>query len=209
VFTTVAVDFLPPEKKSRWHMIRCEFRPPQGASRPVFLTAPYPPGDGIGLDSTEQAQIVAAMGRQAMVELTFTVNEYGIPGNFQVEQASTETWGNEAIAIVHEWRFKAGEKDGVPVPVPCTVDLVWGQKQLTARGISRLASALHTPPDGGAGPRIMVEKSEACCTPQALDARVEGVVVLSMLLGADGIRGSYRAALRPNPAERPNDLLSG
>ena len=56
---TVAVDFRLPSKQSRWHLIRVAFGPPEGVSRPVFLSAQYPLGAGVARTTIEEARIVA------------------------------------------------------------------------------------------------------------------------------------------------------
>ena len=38
--------------------------------------------------------------------------------------------------MIGQWRFTPGKKNGIAVPVPSTVELVWGEKQLTA-GLER------------------------------------------------------------------------
>src|ERR1700676_300399 len=42
VAMTMPVEFRLPDKQSRWHLIRAEFVPPEGASRPQFAKALYP-----------------------------------------------------------------------------------------------------------------------------------------------------------------------
>ena len=34
--------------------------------------------------------------------------------------------------IVKEWRFKPGTKDGKPLLVPCSIELMWGRRKLVA-----------------------------------------------------------------------------
>ena len=47
----IPVDFLLPDKQSRWHLTRVAFDTPEGASRPVFLIVKYPLGSGLALDA--------------------------------------------------------------------------------------------------------------------------------------------------------------
>jgi len=127
---TVPVDFMLPEKHSRWHLVRATFRPPDGASRPVFYGVHYPPGPGVTLALMEHARIVVAIGRQASATLSFYVDEQGHPVGFHVESVSDHRWGSEAIALVQNCEFIPGVKEGNPVSVPCTLTLVWGARNL-------------------------------------------------------------------------------
>jgi hypothetical protein len=43
--------------------------------------------------------------------------------------------------VVSGWRFKPGMKDGLPVSVPCSVDLIWGPRNLTAKIVDGLRKA--------------------------------------------------------------------
>jgi hypothetical protein len=136
------VDFFLPSKPSRWHLIRVDFDPPSGGVRPTFLSANYPVGAGVfGTETIDEGQLLGAMGRQATATVFFDINEQGIPVNIQVGATSAATWGPEAAALVSEWRFKAGIKDGKAVSVPCSVDLIWGPRNLTAATLERILNA--------------------------------------------------------------------
>jgi TonB family protein len=91
----------------------------------------YPVGDGVSAAAEDAVRLLAAMGRQAFVTLSFDVNEDGRPVHFQIERAREPTWGKEAISIVSGWRFTPGSKDGKALSVLGTLDLVWGDKQWT------------------------------------------------------------------------------
>ena len=126
----IAVDFRLP-KQSRWHLIRASFGPPAGTSRPVFVSALYPIGAGIGPQAIEEGSVLAAIGRLATAKVTFDVDEHGIPVHLQVLDSSEPLWGTEAMSVVDQWRFTPGMKNGIAVAVPCTLELVWGQRKLT------------------------------------------------------------------------------
>jgi len=131
VQTTVRADFLIPSKESRWHLLRVVFATPEGVSRPHFVSAPYPEGDGISSPARDSASVLKVMGRLAVVTLAFEVDEAGHPLLIQVQEASEPIWGAEAASFVRDWQFSPGRKNGVPVRVPCTIDLAWGEKQFT------------------------------------------------------------------------------
>ena len=133
--TTVRADFLLPAKDSRWHLLRVVFATPEGVSRPHFLSAPYPGGDGISSPARDSASLLKVMGRQAVVTLAFEVDEAGHPVLIRVQEASEPIWGSEAASFVRNWQFSPARKNGTPVRVPCTIDLVWGEKQFTQRSL--------------------------------------------------------------------------
>jgi TonB family protein len=145
LLVNIPVDFLLPDKQSRWHLTRVAFDTPNGASRPVFLTAKYPLGSGLALDvgpsPIDEARIVAAVGRQAWAIVSFNVDVNGIPRNFEVPDASMDLWKDQAIALVSQWRFTPGMKDGKPVSVRCMLNLVWGQRNLSAAQLAQVLPA--------------------------------------------------------------------
>ncbi len=128
----ITAEFRLSTKQSRWHLIQAQFDTPAGASRPVFSNAEYPIGAGIGPEAMEEGRVVVAMGRLATAKLTFDVDPRGVPVNFRISNASEPVWGSEAAAMVGQWRFTPGMKDGIAISVPCTLELVWGEKQLTS-----------------------------------------------------------------------------
>lgn len=127
----IHIDFRLPSKESRWHLIGVRFQTPPGVSHPVFQKALYPIGAGIGPEAMEEGRVLVAIGRLATVRLTFDVDEHGVPVNFRTQTASEPLWGSEATALVSQWRFTPGSANGIPVAVPCTVDLLWGTRELT------------------------------------------------------------------------------
>ena len=93
----------------------------------------------------DQGELLSAMDRYATAAISFDISERGIPLNIQVGAVSEATWGREATILVSEWRFKPGMRDGRPVQARCSIDLIWGLRNLTAAmadGV-RSASALR------------------------------------------------------------------
>jgi TonB family protein len=138
--TTFRVNFLLSSKESRWHLLRVAFATPAGASRPHFVSAPYPGGDGIGPAAADAARLLAAMGRRAVVALSFDVDEAGRPVRIRVQGATDPVLGDQAVSIVRRWQFSPATKDGRPVSTPCTVDLVWGEKEFTQNSLRAAAT---------------------------------------------------------------------
>jgi TonB family protein len=139
----IAVSFRLSTKQSRWHLIRVQFDTPPGISRPIFASALYPIGAGLGPEAMEEGRLVAAMRRLATAKLTFDVDEHGVPVHFQVPNSSEAVWGSEATALVAQWRFAPGMKNGIAVSVPCTVELVWGARELDLSKLAQVRQSLE------------------------------------------------------------------
>jgi TonB family protein len=140
------VDFRLPSRPSGWHLIRADFHPPDGASRPTFSVVNYPPGAGIGPEAREEAWVLSSIGRFGAAKVSFDIDEHGNPGSFHIDRSSEELWGAEAIRLISGWRFRPGAKNGIPVSVRCTVEVAWGRGNLTADKQSQLETALNEPP---------------------------------------------------------------
>jgi TonB family protein len=134
----LAVDFFIQSRESRWHMVGVAFHPSEGISEPLFAYVDYPSGAGVARSAIDDARLVNVMGRFAAVRLSFDVDESGIPVHFRVEHASEAIWGIEAIAVLEKWRFKPGERKGMPVSVPTTIDMIWGERNLTESALKFL-----------------------------------------------------------------------
>ena len=147
----LAVDFFLRSRESRWHMVGMAFHPLEGVSEPVFAHVDYPSGAGVARSAIDDARLVNAMGRFAAVMLSFDVDESGVPVHFRVEHASEAIWGIEAMAVVQKWRFKPGERNGMPVSVPTTIDMIWGERNLTESPLKVLEALTgadaQVPPD--------------------------------------------------------------
>lgn len=128
----ISVQFKLATKRSLWHLIRAHFDAPEGTTPPQFVSAPYPFAAELGPEAMEEGSVLVAIGRLAAVQLRFDVDEQGNPEHFQVASASADVWGAEATAVVNRWRFTPGTKNGFPAAVPCTVEFVWGEKELTS-----------------------------------------------------------------------------
>lgn len=189
VLTKIGVDFLIPSKPSYWHLIGAKFQAAQGVTRPVFLGALYPPGSIVGPSASDEARMVQAMGRKAMVTISFDVDEHGRPVNVEVQSMSDAAWGGEAIELVRYWQFKAGTKDGHPVSVPCALNLVWGEGSLTAQAVANLTAAMNPQPStvlDRTAPTI-IYKTEPGYSDEAAHAGIKGTVTVALTVGEDGI----------------------
>ncbi len=142
VATRIVVDFRLSSKQSRWHLIQVQFDNPPGTVPPAFVNALYPIGAGLGPEAMEEGRLVVAMGRLATARLRFEVDEHGLPARIQIPNASEAIWGSEATALVGQWRFTPGTRNGIAVPVPCTVELVWGEKELSASSLADVRESL-------------------------------------------------------------------
>ena len=82
------------------------------------------------------------MGRQAIATLAFDVDETGHPVRIRVQEASEPVWGEQAVSLVRRWQFSPAKKDDKPVSTPCTVNLVWGEKEFTQNSLRVAATEL-------------------------------------------------------------------
>ena len=194
---SIQVAYHLPAKSSRWHLLHAEFQPPDGASRPTFINTIYPSGAGILTGpAVDEGRLLGAIGRQAFATIAFTIDERGVPDNFRAEDVSETMWGPEAILLLRDWRFKPATKDGKPVAVPAKFQVAWGPLDLSPERIVRIREALdgleilkspvaQTIPD--APKRVaMLSEIRASYTQEALDAKLEGEVVVSFDL-VDGV----------------------
>jgi TonB family protein len=78
-----------------------------------------------------------------VVTLAFEVDEAGHPMLIRVQEATEPVWGSEAVSFVRNWRFSPARKNGTPVRVPCTIDLVWGEKQFTQHSLQVAAATFR------------------------------------------------------------------
>jgi TonB family protein len=180
----IRVDYHLASKVSRWHLIHAEFQPPEDASRPTFVKAVYPNGAGILSGAAiDEGRLLGAIGRQAFATIAFTIDEHGVPGNFHIENVSETMWGQEAIFLLREWRFKPGTKDGKAIAVPATFEVAWGPLDLSPERVARIREALEPPVArkilAAPKPIEVLNEVDASYTQEALDAKLEGVVVVS------------------------------
>ncbi len=61
---------------------------------------------------------------------------------FQVPNSSEPIWGSEATAMAGQWRFTPGMRNGIAVPVSCTVELAWGDRDLDFSKLSQVYQAM-------------------------------------------------------------------
>lgn len=196
IFTTFRVEFELSERRSRWHLIRANFDLPDGVQRPYFRKAPYPSGPGISRSAMDHASVISAIDRQAAVTITFQVDTQGYPRDFHVLNSTDEIWNREAVELVTDWRFIPATKDGKAVEVPCTLRLVWGKREIDW---SRIPASDESElwqravrPSVNPGGMILQRRKEPGYSPEALQARVEGVVLLYAMVDGDGVPRDLR-----------------
>ena len=105
------MNFLLSVKRGEWALSRALFTPAEGATRPVLMTAPYPPAD-------------TAIGPGGSVAISFDVDVTGLTTNLHIENSSQPALEIEVVSIVRGWRFQPGIQKGKPVPVRCTMEFV-------------------------------------------------------------------------------------
>jgi TonB family protein len=106
VRVNIEINFRLLEERGAWALSRAAFNPPEGATRPVLTSAPYPP-----VDTTSGS-----------VAISFDVNPTGMAENLHIEKSSSPAAESEVIRILRGWQFRPGTKDGEPVSVRCTLE---------------------------------------------------------------------------------------
>lgn len=210
-----------PSKNSRWHLIHAEFQPPAGASRPRFRSTGYPTGAGIlSGAAVEEGRVIGAAGREGTARVSFTIDERGVPVHFEILSASEEIWGREAIAVLTGWRFEPAVHSDKPIPVAATFELAWGPRELNPNRIAGLRAALESPPVASNAPVLpakpgvpaieILRQVQPEYSQEALDAKLEGGVTVSLVTQADGTPGNLHViqGLGKGLDEKALDALS-
>ncbi len=154
------------ENSLPWHLARAVFTPPEGASRPVLLEAPYPADAGNpSLDT---------------VRIGFDVDDNGIPINFRALASGNPNLESEAIGIVSGWRFRPGTSNGKPVAVPAIFDFahVKATGPQNQSGVINVGAAIASSNLIGGPAPIYPREAKA--------ARIQGTVTLQVRIGKDG-----------------------
>ncbi len=187
---------------SRWHLVRVTFKTPADASRPTFASANYPPGAGVTAAAYDEARILSVIKRAAYATISFDIDERGEPGNFDVVDESERTWGPEAVALVRNWHFQPGMRNGEAIKVPCELSFVWGPTDVADPTIASQLSFSPPPPSPAplqnpAAPRPAATRprtiAEDVTQPQpeytdaARIAGIEGVVWIDVSVDQAGV----------------------
>ena len=116
VQATVEVSFriLPGrDLRAEWFTRRLTFQTPDGVMRPAVA----------------KTRFMAAAGQEeGAVTLSFLVDEKGRPSVARVEKSSPASLETEALSMIRDWKFSPAMKDGKPVAVGATLELVFGPK---------------------------------------------------------------------------------
>jgi TonB family protein len=124
--TTVEVEYSrASERASRWHLGGTEFHPPEGASRPVITSAPFPAGNHLS-PQAEKWVLRTPAGRSFRATISFEIDERGVPRQFGIDTGTLPGFGEDVITFLRNWHFTPGLKNGAAVAVPCKFDFVWG-----------------------------------------------------------------------------------
>ena len=110
----IAVHFRLAAHQSRWHLIQVQFDTPLETERPVFVSATFFIGAGLAPEAmAEEGLLVVAMGRLATAKIAFDIDERGVPIQLKALSTSDPVWGSEATAVIGQWRFTPGKKNGI------------------------------------------------------------------------------------------------
>jgi TonB family protein len=99
-----------PSPNSSWRVGGIRFSPPAGAVRSKVVKGFAPRLSG--------------SPNRAAATVAFEVDEQGNAVNTRVQKTDDEAWAAEALAALSKWRFSPGQKDGLPIPVPGTIEFL-------------------------------------------------------------------------------------
>lgn len=175
---TVAVDFRFRSNEPFWHSIGQHFGPSEGASRPVVVRAAYPP-----YGPSEDANLT----------VSFDVDQNGVLQNIHVVSSSAPAFDSEMTKFLRVWRFRPGVKEGVPVTIGCTLNLVWSSGRIRSYRSNLLLddAALAGDTDAvvtllmdGANPKLLGNRGYSPLHEAALKGNA-GLVKILLEYGAD------------------------
>lgn len=157
VGTTVEVNFRSIDKNPPLHIQRFSCELPEGAARPMVLKAEHP------APPRDSYETVSA-------ELSLEVNEQGMPMNFHFTKLSDSSREEDIARALREWQF---QPSGSSAAIQCRLSFTMGP-------------AIVSYKDAGISPPHVIRKVEPIYPDEARRARVEGMVVLFLIVDASG-----------------------
>ena len=109
---------------------------PEWYTRGLIFQTP----DGVARPTLSHARFMAANGQdEGSVTISFLVDEDGRPSLARVEKSSAAGLEREALSMLRGWEFQPAMKDGKPVAVSATLELVFGSVEKPSASPSRTA----------------------------------------------------------------------
>ena len=127
---------------------------------------------------TKPSYTAAAMRQkiQGSVEMTTVIGLDGKPADIKVVRSLDPGLDKNAIAALEKWRFKPAMKDGKPVRMLVTIEMTFALRD--DRVFDKTFAAVRPP--------VVISEVRPTHTPEAKQARIEGVVELEGVVGVDG-----------------------
>jgi TonB family protein len=151
------------------------FRIGGGVSAPVPTVRPEP----------EYSEEARAAKWQGAVLLQLVVDPSGVPQNIQVVRPLGLGLDQKAIEAVQKWRFRAGLKDGQPVPVMANIEVNF-RLQESPEPVAAVGGSRPVTVGGKVMESRIIQKVPPEYPANAKTARVQGAVELSIVIGTDG-----------------------
>jgi TonB family protein len=114
------------------------------------------------------------------VFLSLTVGIDGVPTDIKVVKGLGEGLDEKAVEAVSQWRFQPGTKKGVPIAVQAKVSV-----NFVLRNDAPKAAA--SPVSSDVAAPSLISKVEPEYTKEAREKKLSGNVLLSIVVGADGV----------------------
>jgi TonB family protein len=153
----------------------------------------YSVGSGVTAPSVifkaepEYSQEARDMKIEGTVVLRIVVGVDGVPEDISVLRSLGLGLDEKAVESIGKWRFKPGMKDGVPVPVAAQVEVNFRLLHYANPN----ASEAYRVGNGVAAPALIF-RVEPGYSEEALTMKIEGKVILQVVVAEDGVPGNIR-----------------
>ena len=137
------------------------------------------------------AEELARARRACMIALTIDAN--GAPANISVFRSAGESFDAAAVKAVASSKFQPGSLNGRPVPVAIHIRVLFDADQDPAIPVI-VRQAQRNPGDTQAGqtPPAVLHSADPEYSDEARRAKIKGVVIVSLLVDADGLPTDIR-----------------
>jgi TonB family protein len=110
------------------------------------------------------------------VEMTTVIGVDGRPSDIKIVRSLDSGLDKNAVAALDKWRFKPAMKDGKPVRMLVTIEMSFTLRD--DRVYDKTSASVKGP--------VVLKHTPPAYTPEAMRAKIEGVVEIEGVVGVDG-----------------------